>query len=105
VDAALGMVVTKRVIVPRTPAIAGNHNIGNKGRSVCQDGVGQEEGQRIRPSSQASLEAAASSATSVDSQPPFGTFKKQGCELAKMPRLNELGKETHRPNDLDVFGW
>jgi hypothetical protein len=69
------MVVTKRVIVPRTPAIAGNHNSGNKGRSVRQDGVGQEEGQRIRPSSQASLEAAASSATSVDSQPPFGTLK------------------------------
>jgi hypothetical protein len=48
----------------------------------CMSGWGgRVEGQRIRPSSQASLEAAASSATSVDSQPPFGTMsfrKKQG---------------------------
>ena len=103
-DAALGMVVTKRVIVPRTPATAGNHNSGNKGRSLCQDGVGEEERQRIRPSSQASPEAAASSATSEDSQPPFGTLRNR-AESAKMPRFNVLGEETHKPNDLDVFDW
>lgn len=55
---------------------AGYSRRPHKGRSVCQDGVGQEEGQRIRPSSQASLEAAASSATSDDSQPPLGTLKR-----------------------------
>ena len=76
-DAAVGMVVTKRVIVPRTPAVGGNNEWGKGGgqgaRGICQDGVGHVEGQRIRPSSKASLKAAASSATSVDSQPPLGT--------------------------------
>jgi hypothetical protein len=66
------MVVTKRVIVPRTPAGGGN-NRGKQRARVCQDEVVRAEGQRIRPSSRASLEAAASSTTSVDSQPPLGT--------------------------------
>lgn len=67
-DAAVGIVVTKRVIVPRTPA-----GIVEQGESARQDEVGRVEGQMIRPSSEASLKAAASSPPSVDSQPPLGT--------------------------------
>ena len=52
-----------------------------QGGSVRQDEVGRVEGQMIRPSSEASLKAAASSPPSVDSQPPLGT-KEDNAESA-----------------------
>lgn len=58
------MVVTKRVTVPRTPAVRGVRDIYIETR---------RERDRDIPSSRASLIAAASSVLSSGSHPPFGT--------------------------------
>lgn len=76
----VGIVITKRVIVPRAPAVrwTGSNNGGARAHEQQRGEENQEvrrrrEGQRVRPSSKASRKAAFSSFTSDDSQPPFGT--------------------------------
>lgn len=74
-----------------------------EGGEMNQEVERRREGQRLRPSSKASREAAASRTKSDASQPPFGTTKggKGGdCELCGQVKKQTL---THKPNDLVVF--
>lgn len=77
----VGIVITNRVMVPRTPAVRvkdANETQGKVGgegeerRSKNQE-VRRHRGTKVGPSSKASREAAASNSTSDGSHPPFGT--------------------------------
>lgn len=77
------------------------------------------DGQRVRPSSKASREAAASSTPSVGSHPPLGTagLRLQVCAKVRGGAVStpfadlrrdlwdEMRGNTHRPSYLAVSGW